>query len=201
LVSETLRKKAALLVSAALNAPFLALVSFVPLILTTWSSISPLLIFITTVFGCVLPLAIIFYLAKKRIIPDIYASDRKTRGKPILIAMTSYVVGVLALLVVRAPPTITAFMASYVGNSLVILFISLVWKISIHASGVAGPITALVFKLGAWMLPLFLLIIPVAWARVELKAHDYKQVAAGVFLAAGLTWIQMNFYLNSLLVI
>jgi len=183
-------------ISAALNAPFIALISFVSLIAAQWSSSSPMLILITSLFASLLPLLSIMYLAKRGAISDIYASDRKTRFKPFMLAIAFYMIGLICLLIVKAPSNITAFMASYLVNASVLLVISLAWKISIHASGIAGPVTALVFNLGAMMIPFFLLAVPVAWARMELKAHDYKQVAAGVLLASALTWFQMNLYVH-----
>jgi hypothetical protein len=112
--------------------------------------------------------------------------------------MSSYLMGVTVLLYVDAPFVVTALMACYFVNAIVMLFISLYWKISIHAVGVTGPITALVFQLGARMLPFFLLMLPLAWARIELKAHNKKQVAAGAIISSFLTWLQMAFYVNFL---
>jgi len=63
---------------------------------------------------------------------------------------------------------------------------------------VTGPVTALVFQLGARMLPFFLLMLPVAWARIELKAHNRLQIAAGAILSTFLTWMQMVFYVDFL---
>lgn len=187
------------LISAALNAPLIALLTFVPLILSQGTSCPLLLIAITTFFGAILPLSSTYYLVRKGIIPDIYASDRVTRREPILWAMASYLVGVMALLAVKAPLVVTALMACYFVNALVMAFITLRWKISIHAVGVTGPITALVYQLGAKMIPFFLLMLPVAWARLELKAHNLKQVVAGAILSTFLTWFQMIFYVNFLL--
>jgi membrane-associated phospholipid phosphatase len=48
------------------------------------------------------------------------------------------------------------------------------------------------------MIPLFFILFPVAWARVELKAHNKRQVAAGAILSGLLTWVQMVFYVNFL---
>ena len=192
------RKKLAHFVSAAMNAPLIALATFIPLILLQRTSLAPSLILITSLFGSLIPLLAVYYLAQRGIIPDIYASERSTRFKPFLLAMFSYLMGVAALLVAGAPRSVTALMACYLVNAFVLLAISLVWKISVHASGVAGPVTALVFHLGARMLPFFLLALPVAWARMELKAHDLKQVAAGTLLTTGLTWLQMNLYVNFL---
>lgn len=192
------RKRLARIISAAMNAPLIALLTFIPLILSQMVT-SPLpLIVITTFFVAVLPLLSTYYLVRRGIIPDIYASDRTTRTEPFLWAMSSYLMGVTVLLYVDAPFVVTALMACYFVNAIVMLFISLYWKISIHAVGVTGPITALVFQLGARMLPFFLLMLPLAWARIELKAHNKKQVAAGAIISSFLTWLQMAFYVNFL---
>ena len=193
------KKKLANFISAAMNAPLIAILTFVPLIITSNSQNMGTLMVITTFFGAILPLSSTYYLVRKGIIPDIYASDRSSRTDPFLWAMVSYLTGVTILLWVNAPFVITALMACYFVNALIMLCITLYWKISIHAVGVMGPITALVFQLGAKITPLFLLMLPVAWARIELKAHNLKQVAAGAVLSSILTWIQMVFYVNFLL--
>jgi membrane-associated phospholipid phosphatase len=193
------KRTLATFISAALNAPLLAILTFVPLILTQKSSDTMLLAAITTFFGAVLPLSSTYYLVKKGIIPDIYASDRASRTEPILWAMGSYLLGVVSLIYVNAPFVITALMTCYFVNAMIMLVITLYWKISIHAVGVTGPITALVFQLGAMMIPFFLLILPIAWARVYLKAHSLRQVVAGAVLSTLLTWYQMIFYVNFLL--
>lgn len=192
------KRKIASYVSAAMNAPLIALMTFVPLILSQHHN-NPLLLFcITTIFGAIIPLSSTYYLVKRGIIPDMYASDRKSRTEPILWAMASYLMGVTVLLYVKAPFVVAALMACYFVNAVVMLFITLKWKISIHAVGVTGPITALVFELGAKMIPFFLLILPLAWARVELKAHNKLQVAVGAILSSFLTWLQMVLYVNFL---
>lgn len=193
------RKKLAIFISAALNAPLIAILTFIPLILSQRPENPFVLISLTTLFGAILPLSSTYYLVRKGIIPDLYASDRTTRTEPFLWAMASYLTGVTALLYVNAPFVVTALMACYFVNAIVMLIITLYWKISIHAVGISGPITALVFELGAKMLIFFLLMLPVGWARVELKAHNKLQVAAGAILSSILTWLQMVFYVNFLL--
>lgn len=192
------KRRLASFISAALNAPLIALLSFIPLILSQRAPYPLQLIAITTFFGSVLPLSSTYYLVRKGIIPDIYASDRATRTEPFLWAMASYLMGVTALMYLNAPFGVTALMACYFVNTIVMLIITMYWKISIHAVGVTGPVTALVFQLGAWMLPFFLLMLPVAWARIELKAHNRLQVAAGAILSTFLTWMQMVFYVDFL---
>lgn len=193
------RKKLATFISAALNAPLIAILTFIPLILSQRPEDPFVLISLTTLFGAILPLSSTYYLVRKGIIPDLYASDRATRTEPFLWAMASYLTGVTVLLYVNAPFVVTALMACYFVNAIVMLIITLYWKISIHAVGISGPVTALVFELGAKMLIFFLLMLPVGWARVELKAHNKRQVAAGAILSSILTWLQMVFYVNFLL--
>jgi len=193
------KKKLATFISAAMNAPFIAILTFVPLILSQRHESHMILIGVTTLFGAILPLSSTYYLVRKGIIPDIYASDRASRTEPFLWAMASYLLGVTALLYFEAPFVVTALMACYFVNAITMLLITMSWKISIHAVGVTGPITALVFQLGANMIPFFLLMLPVAWARIELKAHNVKQVIAGAVLSTILTWFQMVFYVNFLL--
>jgi membrane-associated phospholipid phosphatase len=193
------KQKIARFISAALNAPLIALLTFIPLTVSQDPSNTNQIILITTLFGALLPLSSTYYLVRKGIIPDIYASDRNTRTEPFLWAMVSYLLGVTVLIYIEAPLVVTAMMACYFVNAIIMLGITLKWKISIHAVGVMGPVTALVWELGTKMMPFLLLIIPLAWARVELKAHDKKQVAAGAILSSLLTWFQMIFYVNILL--
>lgn len=192
------RKKLATVISAALNAPLIAILTFIPLILSQQPPNASILILIATMFGAILPLSSTYYLVRRGIIPDIYASVRETRTEPFLWAMASYLLGVTVLLYFNAPLAVTALMACYFGNAVIMLTITLRWKISIHTVGVSGPITALVFQLGTKMIPLFFILFPVAWARVELKAHNKRQVAAGAILSGLLTWVQMVFYVNFL---
>ncbi|MGD0803387.1 MAG: PAP2 family protein [Candidatus Bathyarchaeia archaeon] len=194
------KNKLATRLSAALNAPLITLITFIPLILLNGLSQAPLLILITSVFGCILPLAMVYGLLKLDIIQDFYAHDRDTRFIPFIWTTLFYLLGTISLILVSAPQVVTALMACYFVNGLVLMVITLKWKISIHASGVAGPFTALVYQLGVVMLPLLLVIIPVAWARVELKAHTIMQVVVGAVLSCIMTWLQMGFYLHHLII-
>jgi membrane-associated phospholipid phosphatase len=193
------RFKLASSLSAVLNAPLITLITFIPLILIGGMNDAPLLIAITSFFGCILPLVMVYSLLKLDIIKDFYAHERDTRFIPFLWTTLFYLLGAICLILVSAPPAVTALMACYFVNGIVLMVITLKWKISIHASGITGPFTALVYLLGAVMLPLLLVVIPVAWARVELKAHTIMQVTVGAVLSCALTWVQMSFYLHRLI--
>jgi membrane-associated phospholipid phosphatase len=194
-ILEKTRKKVAEAISAILNAPIVACYAFAILILFE-NLPSPLLLFIVSFFfGSLLPFATILYMAKTGVISDIYASERQTRTKPFIGALASYLTGIMVLVLFRAPQILVALMACYFVNSLAMMIISQVWKISIHASGVTGPATFLIHQLGVIMIPFLILIFPVAWARIELGAHSLKQVVAGALLTILLTFVQLELYL------
>lgn len=193
------RQKLATGLSAALNAPFITIATFIPLILFGGKDI-PLLVAITSVFGGILPLVMVYAMLKFDFIKDFYAQDRDTRMVPFLWTTLFYLLGAISLVIVDAPAAVTALMACYFVNGVVLMLITLKWKISIHASGVTGPFTALIYALGGWMIPLLLVVIPVGWARVELKAHSVKQVTAGAILSGLLTWVQMSIYLHGFVI-
>jgi len=174
--------------------------TFIPLIYIYGAESAATLIAITSLFGCILPLVMVYALLKLDLIKDFYAQDKDTRFIPFLWTTLFYLLGVLSLIIVTAPGAVTALMACYFVNGMVLMSITLKWKISIHASGVTGPITALLFLLGGMIFPLFLVVVPVAWARVELKAHTVMQVAAGAVLSSLLTWWQMGFYMHRIFI-
>ncbi len=157
-----------------------------------------LMLAIAITFGTLVPLGMMYHLSKRGLISDFYVSEKKERAKPFAGAIASYIVGSVALLLVRAPPIVTALMLCTVGNTAIMMLITFRWKISIHASGIAGPVTALVYGTGAWAAVFFLLLIPVGWARMRLRAHTPWQILAGALVTIISTWIQLIIYFSIL---
>jgi membrane-associated phospholipid phosphatase len=184
--------RSARLISAVLNAPLIAAITFTVLVAVDGSTSWPTLLFITVLYSAVVPIAILYFLARMKVIPDMYASDQGSRTLPFLAAVASYGAGFVLLLSVGAPPLISALMLCYMVNTTIMTLITLVWKISIHASGVAGPAAAFGFALGPVGYLFLLLIIPVGWARVTLGAHSPVQVAAGALIAVTLTFFELG---------
>ena len=83
--------KIASYVSAVGNAPIVAATVFTVLIALTRSPLSQLVIAI--VFAALVPLGLLFYLTRKRIIPDLYASDRGSRAIAFVGVLISYFLG------------------------------------------------------------------------------------------------------------
>ena len=97
---------------------------------------------------------------------------REDRSYPLIIVVMSYLIGTLVLIAFQAPLITVGLMFCYFSNTLVIFFINLRWKISIHSMGVAGPTVALIFSFGYLGAISGLLIPLVMWSRVHLEeAH------------------------------
>jgi membrane-associated phospholipid phosphatase len=180
-----------LVFNPAVTAAFTFLILLYPL-----QSVQTFLFLLATcvTFGTIIPLMMMYQLTKRGLISDFDVSVRQERTKPFLGGAASYLAGGCALFLFKAPTIIIALMLCYAGNTLIMLLITLRWKISIHASGVAGPTTALIYSLGAWAAGFFILLIPVGWARVQLKAHTPWQIFAGALVAAIATWLQLKIY-------
>ncbi len=154
--------------------------------------------FISLAFSTAVPALFLYVFARTGVTSAIDVPERKDRYLPFAMAMGSYSLGSVLLIFAHSPPLVTAFMMCYLVNTAVISLISLRWKISVHATGVAGPAVILSYAMGAVALVFLLLIIPVAWARISLKAHSLAQVAAGFILTPAVTYVQLIAYLTAL---
>ncbi|RLE72513.1 MAG: hypothetical protein DRZ80_07160 [Thermoprotei archaeon] len=69
---------------------------------------------------------------------------------------------------------------------------TLATKTSVHMAGIAGPVTFFVIIYGINYSTLYLLLLPVAWARYEKRAHNLSQLVLGAIIAIITTWITLS---------
>jgi membrane-associated phospholipid phosphatase len=191
-------KRAAEAISTILNPLFVAAPTLLALLILEKPPNLPVLALVVLAFGTVVPLAILYGLVRRGALPDMHISNREDRSVAFVSVMSSYVLGAVLLLLASAPPIVTAVILCYLGNSLIMMLISIRWKISIHASGITGPVTVLTYSLGVVGLFLFGLTVPVGWARIRLGVHTLSQVVAGALLTIATTWLQLRIYLTLL---
>lgn len=183
-------------IAAVLNAPFISLYTFA-YIIAVLSPPNALLVFaLTALFATLLPMIMIYIMVKRGLLKDVYVYDRRNRFKPFLGATLCYFLGLVTLLAVSAPLLVTVLMAGYLVNTIFMMLITLRWKISIHASGIAGPATFLIYVFGIQFWWTLLLIIPVGWARLKLKAHTPAQIIVGFLLTVALTYALLSIFLR-----
>jgi len=188
------RESLAKAVTLLMNAPLLAVATFVYIYLTDPAGPSPAILATAIFFSGVLPILIIFVQRRSGIVTEMMVDEREERTKPFLGAISSYVLGTLALTYLEAPSSMVYLMACYLVNSVFMMVVTLRYKISIHASGVAGPATFLVHQYGVRLWPLTLVMVVVGWARLQLRMHTVGQVAWGVLLTVLLTLAQLEIY-------
>jgi len=182
------------IISIICEPPFLAIPTF--LILNYFLNYEKFLLIgsISLLFATILPiLFLVLWRKLKRIDKDF--TDRETRNVPFLISVLIYFIGATILFFLSANPLTIVLMFCYGMNTLIVFFINLKWKISVHTMGITGPTTVLLFFSPMGSL-LGLLVPLVMWSRITLKKHTINQVVAGSILGYILTFVQMYYLLN-----
>lgn len=133
---------------------------------------------VSFVFTTLLPFVIILLWAKK-IGSDSDISNRTDRYIPMIIGIVSYFIGFLTCFVNGLDNFLTILLLCYSINTGIVLIITTKWKISVHTTGLSGPIGALILLLGPFGAILGVLYPIVIWSRVLLKKHTLAQAICG----------------------
>jgi hypothetical protein len=174
--------------SYSMSAPVIAIIAFVTLAVLVAAQL--IIILLSIAFATVIPTVGIPYSARsERLNYDI--PEKSARTRPFIVAIASYLFGFAVLVWIRAPFLMSGLMMAYTINTFIIFLITLRWKISVHAAGLTGPITFVIYRLGLLWSFLYLLVIPVGLVRLKLREHTTLQVVAGAILSALLTWIEI----------
>jgi membrane-associated phospholipid phosphatase len=178
-------------ISLISNAPLVAILVFVTINYVLVPDDSWVIYaIISSFFAGVMPIIIgSLWVKNKNIENDMPVKE--DRFYPLLLVILFYILGAGVLYLIGAPALTTVLMVCYLNNTTVVLLINLHWKISIHAMGIAGPLTALIYLFG-WPGLILTLIVPlVGWSRIYLKRHTPWQVIIGTFLGFFLTAAQI----------
>lgn len=152
---------------------------------------------ISLVFASLLPMAIILFWAKK-LNTDKDISNRSDRYMPLIVGIISYFIGFLICLIFNLDNFLTCLLLCYSINTGVVLLFTTKWKISVHTTGLSGPVAALILLLGP-VGALFGLIYPVLiWSRVLLKKHTMSQAISGGVQGFFLTVLEMYLFMTVL---
>ena len=165
-----------ILAPATISLPFILLVAFYQ----AQDELSALLFAcITLFFLSVGPLLYIIIGVRLGILSDIDVSRRSQRVGPFIFAIISSTIGWIILSLTDGPRNLQTVMIITVFSGIIMMVITLWWKISMHASSLGGVATMLTALYGTVMLPLFVLLVLVSWSRVVLRRHTVPQVIAG----------------------
>lgn len=123
---------------------------------------------------------------------DVDVSKRSERVGPFIFGLISICLGWFVLVLIHGPQALISVLMVTAISGLIMMLITLWWKISLHASSLAGAATMLTIFYGVSMLPLFGLLILVCWSRVVLRRHTLAQVIAGSLLSIVLSTLLLK---------
>jgi membrane-associated phospholipid phosphatase len=128
------------------------------------------------------PLLFLIWQVCRGQVTDLDVQLREQRRKPLLVTLACGAIAWMVMLLGAAPTKMTLFAVVLWLQTIIIFFITLRWKISMHAAAATAVAVAVWGVVGS---PLLLLIgVPlIGWSRVRLRRHTLAQVVAGVLLS------------------
>ncbi|MBR0058701.1 MAG: hypothetical protein IJP99_05145 [Methanobrevibacter sp.] len=139
-------------------------------------------------------MVIILYWAK-RTGNDNDISNRKDRKIPLIIGTVSYFIGFMISRFLGLNDFLTFLLLCYCINTFIVMLITTQWKISVHTTGLSGPVCALIILLGP-VGAIFGLIYPLLiWSRVTLKKHTMAQAITGGVFGFIMTAVEMFLFI------
>ena len=152
---------------------------------------------VSLIFASILPMAIILFWAKK-LGTDKDISNRSDRYMPLIVGIISYFIGFLVSFIFHLDNFLTCLLLCYSINTGVVLLFTTKWKLSVHTTGLSGPVAALILLLGP-IGALFDILYPILiWSRVLLKKHTLSQAISGGVQGFFLTVLEMYLFVNIL---
>ncbi len=173
-----------ILAPVTISLPFVVLVAFYH---TRDQLAAIVYAFIALFFLSIGPLIYVVIGVRTGKLSDLDISRRSQRAGPFLFGIISTSIGLLVLSLVHGPKDLQTALILTAISAVILMVTTLWWKISIHASTMAGAATMLTVLYGMALLPSFLLLVLVSWSRVVLRRHTVAQVVAGSLLSIALS--------------
>ena len=137
--------------------------------------------------NAVLPFLFFLHLLRKKEIHDWDIRRRKERIPVYAFALVTQIAGIgMALLTGRTAVANILLIFWILG--LLFFLITLYWKVSVHAGVNAALVTFLVMILGEEFFWLYIVLLPVGWARISQGNHTVSEFTAGATLGALGIW-------------
>ena len=152
---------------------------------------------ISLIFASILPMAIIMHWARK-LDTDKDISNREDRFIPLIVGVVSYLIGFVIALILGVSNFLIVLILCYAVNTFIVMLITTKWKISIHTTGLTGPVAALIMLLGPIGALIGLLYPILIWSRFTLKKHTMAQAIAGGVFGLVMTVLEAYLYMDLL---
>lgn len=144
---------------------------------------------LTFLFLTIGPMVYILIGVLRGTLTDTDVSVRSQRLGPFLFSLGSALIGLVVLMLTHAPKNLQTVLIISSVSGVVMILITLFWKISMHASSFASAITMLTALYGSAVALMFFVLIALCWSRVVLRRHTTAQVIVGSFVSIALTTV------------
>jgi hypothetical protein len=186
------RLRLAELVSGATRLPLLAVPLFLAVGIEAAGPVGLLWAILCISLTSGLSLLYLVYLTRSGKISDPRAIPRAERVGPLRVVAALYVAAFVVVSLLGGPADLRAALLSYVLATLGFVALTPVSNLSLHAAGVSGTAVCLAYVFGAWGFLGFLLLPPVLWARLALHRHTPLELALGILVGGGGTWLSFH---------
>ena len=132
--------------------------------------------------------AVAFYVVlmrRRSRVGDFWISTRAERLTPALFLLAAFVILLAVLVLLDAPQDLFLLTLSMGLASATVALITLLWKASAHSTVAGHAAAAGIVILGPLGLVFLLVLPPVVWSRVVVKAHTPMQALAGAAVGVG----------------
>lgn len=136
-----------------------------------------------------LSLAYLLYLTRTGKVRDPRKISQSERVRPLWVVAGLHAGAFLILALSDAPTPLKAILLSYALATFLFALLTPFTNLSLHAAGVSGATVCLAYVFGPWGVFAAPLVPLVWWARTVLRRHTPLQLAAGVLVGGGGTWI------------
>jgi len=136
-----------------------------------------------------LSLLYLLFLTRSGKVRDPRRIPRTERVGPLRVVAALHAGAFLVVTLLDAPATLRAVLLSYALATALFAVLSPAVNLSLHAAGVSGVAMCLLFVFGLWGSPALVLVPLALWARTRLGRHTPFELALGVFVGGGGTWL------------
>ena len=142
----------------------------------------------------ILPAVVLYLQYKKGEISSLWSPSAQQRQKTFLVWVVSAGVFSLATFWLDAPRLVTALALTLLALGILNLTLTTTLKISVHLQAITLFVITLLLSVSVSLVYLIALIPLVAWARLQLKAHDLSEVSLGALSAVIVVYTVFSFF-------
>jgi hypothetical protein len=136
-----------------------------------------------------LSLVYLYRLVRSGRVRDAAAISRAERVGPLRVVAVLYVLSFFLLTLLGGPVELRAMLLAFAGATLLFVVMTPFTNPSLHTAGISGTAICVSHVFGVWGVPVALAILPVWWARSFLDRHSPLELALGMLVGTGATYL------------